>query len=276
MEEKGRFMPGQAYVALSRLKNLNGLYLLGFDASAIRVNPAVRTEVNRLRRHATHSTQIPRTIPSAETSMSVRFLNIRSYKEHQEDLANDKTIDEVDVYCFVETFLKDTDQVSPILRDSTTFRMDRPTSAGHGGGVMITARTDILPQELALPANGLELAAVSVTKCSTKIDIVTIYRRPHLNIATFTSRLQTLKNSLSTDNVNIILGDFNINILDSSNHGILTIMEHCGFTQQVKVPTTDYGTLLDHVYINKTGLAEIHVIDTYFSDHDTISISLNL
>jgi ATP-dependent exoDNAse (exonuclease V) alpha subunit len=41
MEGRGTFMPGQAYVALSRVKNLNGLYLLGFEASSICINPAV-------------------------------------------------------------------------------------------------------------------------------------------------------------------------------------------------------------------------------------------
>ncbi|KAM9332830.1 ATP-dependent DNA helicase PIF1-like [Pholidichthys leucotaenia] len=45
MEGKGLFMPGQAYVALSRVKKLNGLFLLGFDATSIRVNPAVVREM---------------------------------------------------------------------------------------------------------------------------------------------------------------------------------------------------------------------------------------
>ncbi|KAM9365022.1 ATP-dependent DNA helicase PIF1-like [Pholidichthys leucotaenia] len=52
MEGKGSFMPGQAYVALSRVKKLNGLFLLGFDATSICVNPAVVREMERLRQEA--------------------------------------------------------------------------------------------------------------------------------------------------------------------------------------------------------------------------------
>ena len=42
-------MPGQAYVALSRVRTLQGLFLLGFNESAIRINNAVTVEMERLR-----------------------------------------------------------------------------------------------------------------------------------------------------------------------------------------------------------------------------------
>ena len=44
-----RFMAGQAYVALSRVKNLDGLYLLGFKGDKIKVNSDVVQEMERLR-----------------------------------------------------------------------------------------------------------------------------------------------------------------------------------------------------------------------------------
>ena len=48
MEGKSRFMPGQAYVALSRVREMNGLYLLGFDEKAIKVDKAVIEEMKRI------------------------------------------------------------------------------------------------------------------------------------------------------------------------------------------------------------------------------------
>ena len=43
------FADGMAYVALSRVRSLNGLYLTTFDAQSIRVSKNSVAEVNRLR-----------------------------------------------------------------------------------------------------------------------------------------------------------------------------------------------------------------------------------
>ena len=62
-------------------------------------------------------------------------------------------------------------------------------------------------------------------------------------------------------------------------------MSSKGFTQLVQVPThTDSGTLLNHVYYNllctlaiTDSICEdtyIDVMDTYYSDHDAVYVSL--
>ena len=83
MAGKGAFMPGQAYVALSRVKKLDGLFIVGFKASAIRTNPAIITEMTRLT--AGKLQVAPRPVPSGHT-ISIVFLNVRSYVEHLPDL----------------------------------------------------------------------------------------------------------------------------------------------------------------------------------------------
>ena len=74
----------------------------------------------------------------------------------------------------------------------------------------------------------------------------------------------------------IILGDFNDNLLATSGSSrLLQLMSSAGFSQLVRVPTTDSGSLLDHIYYN--GNVEdtfIDVIDTYYSDHDATYVSL--
>ena len=44
----------------------------------------------------------------------------------------------------------------------------------------------------------------------------------------------------------------------------------------VQVPTTDSGSLLDHIYCNTDGVDAyyIDVIDAYYSDHDATYLSL--
>ena len=57
----------------------------------------------------------------------------------------------------------------------------------------------------------------------------------------------------------------------------MELMAQHGFFQLVTKPTTDYVTTLDHVYYNgnKT-MAIIDVVDTYYSDHDKVFLSVQI
>ena len=45
----GRFSPGQAYVAFSRVKKLEGLHILNFNPNAIKASPYIKVEMDRLK-----------------------------------------------------------------------------------------------------------------------------------------------------------------------------------------------------------------------------------
>uniref|UniRef100_A0A0L8FY65 Uncharacterized protein n=1 Tax=Octopus bimaculoides TaxID=37653 RepID=A0A0L8FY65_OCTBM len=67
-----------------------------------------------------------------------------------------------------------------------------------------------------------------------------------------------------------------MDLLDSPNHEILTTMNQFGLDQLVQKPTTDYRTLLDHVYVNQDRSPQVTVTDCYFSDHDLVCITQGL
>jgi hypothetical protein len=278
MKGRGRFMPGQAYVAVSRVKTEQGLHLLGFDSTAFRVNPAVQTEMTRLRQHPVEPIQ-PLTEFPHDQWLKIRLLNIRSYLEHLQDLKNDPILNSTDVLCLVETFLKEGQHLredQQILQIATCFRADRPLSLGRGGGLMTFASTELSPFRFNLEIQGLEYLALAVTKNAIQVNIVTIYKPPSISLSTFDEKFQNLVNQLQRDILTIILGDFNIDLLQSPNHDIVQYMNHLGFYQFVKLSTTDYGSILDHVYINRSDLVFVEIVDTYYSDHDLLSISLNV
>ena len=67
-----------------------------------------------------------------------------------------------------------------------------------------------------------------------------------------------------------IVGDFNE---DKS----MTCKRHCcsmltlkGFKQMVKKPTTDSGTLIDHVYVSQEMTVTTDVTDCHYTDHDFV------
>ena len=47
-----------------------------------------------------------------------------------------------------------------------------------------------------------------------------------------------------------------------------------GFNQLIDQPTTDQGSLLDHVYFKGVSTIQTEVCDTYYSDHDCTIIAL--
>ena len=54
------------------------------------------------------------------------------------------------------------------------------------------------------------------------------------------------------------------------------MMDSHGFHQYVTRPTTDYGSLLDHAYVNKEPRMDVDIVDIYYSDHDMGCVTLYL
>ena len=70
---------------------------------------------------------------------------------------------------------------------------------------------------------------------------------------------------------NIILGDFNEDLLAKSDLRLPNFMSTYGFSLLIRSPTTDYGTLLDYVYYNRLSkCCRVQVIDAYYSDHEIV------
>ena len=106
----------------------------------------------------------------------------------------------------------------------------------------------------------------------TTIKMLLLYRKRSPNLTSFYQTLLYLVQSYEFD---IVLGDFNINALES--HPCLSQI-FLDYTLSVTEPTHISGSLLDHCYINNN-LTQIfdatcHVVTVSFSDHDAVKIQL--
>ena len=125
-------------------------------------------------------------------------------------------------------------------------------------------------------SNGIESILVALTIYNNIImSLALIYRPPNvpLNILLdFLSEFLTLNHN--SDIPIIILGDFNEDIFDKPDSPLLILMQNNGFSQLVSYPTTDRGTVIDHIYINIPPRTCTNIlfdaVDTYYSDHDTV------
>ena len=283
------FDAGQAYVAFSRVKTLEGLFIKNFKAANIRVNADVVSEMNRLSTESLPSEPVPKVLNLPRDSwIKIAHLNVHSYLAKHEDIIRDQAMQQSNIMCFTETFLQPQQQLEhnqlPMQEECMVFRLDRQQTSRNDlakGGIMIACPTSLQPVRINTQRPS-ELEIVSIIATSThsgcRMCTLAVYKRPQQPLTTFLSLMDEFITSLPQIVPTIILGDFNDDLLSiSSSSRLLQLMSSKQFSQLVQVPTTDSGSLLDHIYCNTIGV-DIHVdvVDTYYSDHDATYLSLSM
>ena len=86
--------------------------------------------------------------------------------------------------------------------------------------------------------------------------------------------------SLPTNSKQIIIGDFNIDMLHPSKKKkmLVELMQQYNLSLIVDKATTFVGTLLDHFWIRNINQesTKFILLDTYWSDHFVVSLQLHL
>ncbi len=111
------------------------------------------------------------------------------------------------------------------------------------------------------------------------IQLTLVYRSPSVSMNVLLDYMYDLLGHLNTFNgISIVLGDFNVDILANTSSQLEALMLRCGYCQLVHTPTTDNGTLIDHVYCNSPApeCIDTNVADVYYSDHDAVLCSIPL
>ena len=82
------------------------------------------------------------------------------------------------------------------------------------------------------------------------------------------------------DNPIVILGDFNVNLLEPSaeeNNLNSYMRDYRGYTQLINKYTTDYCTQIDHIYTNVPQLVSSSgVLESYYSDHKPVYVCFRI
>ena len=179
--------------------------------------------------------------------------------------------------CFCETWLSPTQQIPSIHDSHVSLRCDRITP-NNKGGVLISADQNLNPHETVTFTNtGVEgVITKLVLPNSQQLQLILLYRSPSIPVDSFVNVLTSLLSRIQVDTIpTIVMGDMNDCLLNKLNSKVNNVMSSSGFTQLVQSPTTDYGSLIDHVYYNGTLDGVIaEVSDTYYSDHDTVFVSI--
>ena len=275
-KSKGRFTKGQAYVAFSRVRTYQGLHLINYDRDQIKVCGKVHKEMDRLRRDQ----RLPKLDSAMVWSMpkesicflhlNVQGMNAKSRTKYI-DIQHDIELQKADVVCFTETHYSSENcvDVSDIWhKNGSIYRLDR--SGRKGGGVMLLISEKYRSKQIDLDTI-LEVIAIELY-CPYRVVLVCMYLSPSVNKKVAVKCVKKLLCDTSdlSDQV-VIVGDFNEDLLsDAGDKSVFNCLQNCGFKQHVYKATTDYGSLLDHVYTRKIKEVGIDVVDTYYSDHDKV------
>ena len=133
------------------------------------------------------------------------------------------------------------------------------------------------PSELNF--NDVEITVSVVSGPVSDLHILGIYRsKSKVNLRQFIDALNIVLDGIPNQSTPIvILGDFNVNLLEmSSESRVLTryLVEQRGCTQLITQYTTDYHSLIDHIYTNiPDRIQSSGVLEFYFSDHKPIFVS---
>ena len=276
------FNYGQVYVALSRVKTLNSLFLLGkLDSKCIRADPNVTEEYNRLRSLGEFPRNFPYTILNvSQTDIVLTLINIRSLKKHCIDIKYDCKIAKSDILALTETRVKPSkyntvESIESTLSEFQFYRQDNTNEfMSLAVGVNIVQGTFVKQKAVYFPSiNGV---LVVVGRNDNIFQISLLYRPNHWQKLQFCI---SLEQTIMSNNVDIILGDFNINYFSPSDSmNLRQLIERAKYIQMVQRPTyISSGSLLDHIYVKQELLHKMKSIQffiksIYYSDHDAVQL----
>ena len=115
---------------------------------------------------------------------------------------------------------------------------------------------------------------MTIVKVTTMphVTIIGVCRSPRVPIRQMCASLMELL-TLHCSDFKVFIGDFNVNWLNEKEKIRLynLFIRHYSYRQLVSCYTTDNRTTIDHIYTNlPENQVNVHILETYFSDHKAI------
>ena len=269
------FLAGQAYVALSRVTSLKGLFLTrkDFNIDAIYCNPKIEKALSLMPSIASQPSwkklQRPEMKRYKANHISLVSHNTQGLLAHLKDIKFNQFIQENDIIALQETWLTDKqckNLVNPFVVHSIVYYNRKSQSSSQqspGGGVALLIHQDfdfelIDTSKITLECLAVEIVSPSMTVCN-------IYRPPSVSIQEFCNQLMELLSTIKTEKI-IVVGDFNMDILKGNSEILSDVFSD--YQQVISSATTKGNTLLDHIYVKNVEVAASGVCPTYYSYHD--------
>ena len=262
------FEAAQAYVMLSRVQELQQLYILEeLPEGKIYANHLAMKEIERLIEVSLNRNPTEWEKEHNESRLKVFFLNCRSIQNKFENIKADISLLKSDLIILTETWLtKENLEDGYSLNSYNTNFNNR----GRGKGIVSYWKGNFgSPQNTN--NDGFSISTIE----SEKLKVIGVYRSQDGDIVNL---LDEIKGFVDTEKTTVIGGDFNVCALTQRKNDVTKNMEEMGFTQLVTQATHENGRALDHIYIRQGKTTRfdwaLEYFPKYYSDHDGIGLTM--
>ena len=273
-QKKTRKVPHIHYVALSRVKKLDDLYILNLNQAAYALDERVTSEMQRLRTEAALELCYVPLYKIDPCKIKTAFNNARSLHKHLKEIEAEPNVLAADVIGFAETRLCQRDEDTDFtLKGFALIRLDEtgsPESVHRPHhGLALYIKTCFEVQKLVkLCCSSFEFIAASlVSGQKGYFQVAILYKYPKSSQSTFKKDISChLRPLIDLKAKFVLLGDINISV--DSSHCIDYIERLFSCKQHIQQSTHDSGSILDLVFSNCNGFCD--TIDAYWTDHKLI------
>ncbi|CAM4839653.1 unnamed protein product [Rotaria magnacalcarata] len=262
---KDMFGTGMGYTALSRVRTLEGLFLIDLHVNKFYCNENIDRVLSQMK-------QIKRKqliFQNSSNYLNILFHNIEGLKCNFNALQNHHLTQHADLILNGYQLIHKS--------RSFSFPNNHTLHCQKRGGVALSYRDDISLQEIH-SCEHLNLEHITFELLKEKLIVVNCYRSPQQNKTEFLTNLTKHLKEIGIEKHIFLIGDFNENSLSDKSKPIETKLKSLGFINLYKnVSTTNSLISLDCLYCNFTLIQDHHkdIGAAYYSFHDTLMFSIN-
>ena len=257
------------YVALSRVTSSNGLTLyteddIKFPFPTAKPSPAITAEMARLNDHE----QLSCVYDQMPKKPLIMAFNIRSFKKHFNDVANDRIMTSAVFLFFFETGLASSD--AAFLHDYTETRIPVRKNPKRGTSMFVhkDKATDVTDVQTQFQDDTVSYEYVSV-KYRDSCLIFAVYLAPRTSETEILKLLKKFKKQAATDKCTLIVcGDFNCDFETVSKTTKKWLSKH-DLRPLITAATHDNNSCIDNIITDSRHLRSI-VYESVCSDHRPI------
>ena len=275
-----RKIPHVHYVAFSRVKKLEDLYILNMNEAALALDDDVNIEMQRLRTDAALELCYVPLYKIGSDKTKIAFNNARLLHKHYKDVQFEPNVLAADIIGFAETRLCSRDEnVHFGLKRFRLIRLDdtvKETNSRPYHGLALYVKEYLQIQKVVkMQCKSFEFIFTGTFSIQRGyVQVVVLYKYPKSSQTDFREDIHChLRPVIDLNDKLVILGDFNIQINGTSTGFVDFVETLFGCMQQMKQFTTDSGSVLDLIFSNSEGFCD--VIEAYWSDHKLIYCAID-